>query len=121
MNWQRLRLSFYFAWEGLKDAYKNEQNFKLHLAAGSIVVGAGFFFKVSQFEWLVLIAVITGILSLELVNTAIERSIDLITSDRHPLAKKAKDASAAAVFLFSLGAVIIGIVIFIPKILTWLL
>ena len=66
---------------------------------------------------MILLFLIGGMLSLELMNTAIERAVDLITKDYHPLAKAAKDAAAGAVFVYALLSVIIGLIIFIPKII----
>ncbi|TDL35475.1 diacylglycerol kinase family protein [Jeotgalibacillus sp. S-D1] len=114
---RKLAASFRYAWEGVKDVWINEQNFKIHSFTAALMILLGFFFKLAIMEWIVLLMVIAIVLSLEVMNTAIERSVDLITASRHPLAKKAKDASAAAVFLFACGAAVIGMLIFLPKII----
>ena len=68
-------------------------------------------------EWAILALTIGLVISCELINTAIEAVVDLVTEDYHPLAKVAKDTSAAAVFIFAIVAVIVGIIIFLPKII----
>ncbi len=70
----------------------------------------------SAIEWMFISFAICGVLALELVNTAIERVVDLVTKDIHPLAKQAKDVAAGAVLLYAILSVIIGCIIFLPKI-----
>ncbi|KIL46034.1 diacylglycerol kinase family protein [Jeotgalibacillus campisalis] len=118
MNPKRLLHSFLYAWEGVKDVAKHEQNFKIHLFSTAVVIFAGIYLQISTIEWLIILFAIAGVLAMELMNTAIERAVDLVTTDTHPLAKKAKDASAAAVFIFAAGAGAAGVIIFLPKLLT---
>lgn len=115
MDARRLISSFRFAWNGVSDVWRNEQNFRLHVIVTLVMIVLAVIFDLSKNEWLILIIVIAGVLALELMNTAIERSVDLITSEQHPLAKRAKDASAAAVLIFAISAAIVGAIIFIPK------
>ncbi len=68
-------------------------------------------------EWAILILTIGLVISCELINTAIEAVVDLITEEYHPLAKVAKDTSASAVFIFAIVAVVVGLIIFLPKII----
>ncbi len=72
------------------------------------------FFSVSATEWVLLLLVMGGVLTAETLNTAIERTVDLVTEDFHPLAKRAKDIGAASVFIFCIIAIIIGAIIFVP-------
>ncbi|MDG5470848.1 diacylglycerol kinase family protein [Jeotgalibacillus sp. ET6] len=118
MNLKRLVSSFRYAWDGVKDVAKHEQNFKIHLLSAGAVALAGWYLQISVVEWLFILFAVTGVLAMELMNTAVERAVDLITSDPHPLAKKAKDASAAAVFVCAAGAGVSGSIIFLPKIFT---
>lgn len=111
---QRLLLSLRFAGNGLKLAV-TEPNMRVHFAAGIIVSAAGFIFSLTRLEWCVIVVTIAGILSLEMVNTAIEKTVDLVTDEYKPLAKMAKDLAAGAVLLFACAAVVIGLIIFIPK------
>lgn len=90
---------------------------RIHLLAAIIVVVSGFFFSITNVEWMVLILVIAITIALELVNTAIENAVDLITTQEHPVAKAAKDIAAGAVLIFCIASVGIGLIIFIPHII----
>ncbi len=105
------------ALDGINYTANNERNFKIEIAFAFIVTIMGFILKISILEWTILVLTMAMVLSLELVNTAIERSVDLVTKDYRELAKVAKDASAGAVLVMSMFSVIIGILIFLPKIL----
>ncbi len=109
--------SFTYPIKGLKYAYKNEQNLVVDVGVALLVIIFGFIFRVSTMEWAILVLTIGLVISCELINTAIEAVVDLVTEDYHPLAKVAKDTSAAAVFIFAIVAVIVGIIIFLPKII----
>ena len=109
--------SFTYPIKGLKYAYKNEQNLVVDVGVALLVIIFGFIFRVSTMEWAILVLTIGLVISCELINTAIEAVVDLVTDDYHPLAKVAKDTSAAAVFIFAIVAVIVGIIIFLPKII----
>ena len=111
----RLFKSFKYAYEGLKYAFKYEQNILVHFSATILVIIAGIFFKISMTEWLVLTLIIGLVIATELINTSIEATIDLVTKEVHPLAKVAKDTAAAAVLIFGITALIIGLIIFVPK------
>ena len=111
----RLFKSFKYAYEGLKYAFKYEQNILVHFLATILVIIAGIFFKISMAEWLVLTLIIGLVIATELINTSIEATIDLVTKEVHPLAKVAKDTAAAAVLIFGITALIIGLIIFVPK------
>ena len=115
---KKLINSFTYPIKGLKYAYRNEQNLTVDVGISILVLIASFIFKLELTEWVVVIFTIGAVISLELVNTAIEAAIDLVTEEYHPLAKVAKDTSAAAVFVMAVVAVIIGIVIFLPKVIS---
>jgi len=112
--------SFAFAITGIKMALRTERNMRIHLSVSVLVIFCAAFFSISKIEWLFILIAIGGIFSLELINTAIERVVDLITAEYHPLAKQAKDVAAGAVFIYSIMAVIIGIIIFLPHVLNLL-
>ncbi|MFC4320819.1 diacylglycerol kinase family protein [Litchfieldia salsa] len=118
-EWSRLINSFGFALNGLKNAIMKERNLQIHISVAVLVVILGAFFQLSYSDWALLVIVIGGMFTLELVNTSIERLVDLVTMEFHPLAKLAKDISAAAVFVFSLTAVVVGFLIFYPYMLEW--
>jgi undecaprenol kinase len=107
--------SFRYAYQGLIHASKGERNFRFHLFAAFIVMIAGIFSGISMIEWIILILCISGMLSLELINSAIERVVDLASPEIHDFAKQAKDMGAAAVLVFACASAIIGILIFLPK------
>jgi len=108
--------SFSYAWEGIIEAFKNEPNFKIHLVFAALAITAGFVLKISSQEWTTLILTVSAVITLELINTAIEALVDITSPKISRLAKTAKDVSAAAVLITSLGALIIGLIIFLPKI-----
>ena len=107
--------SFGYASEGISHAFKSERNFRVHIIAATIVVVASILTGLSMFEWLIILVLIGGMLALEMVNSAIERTVDAITVNRNPLAKQAKDLAAGAVFIFAITSAVIGLFIFIPK------
>lgn len=112
--------SFSYAITGILTALKQERNMRIHLVSSLVVVGASLFFSISATEWLFILFAIGGMFALELVNTAIERVVDLAAAEYHPLAKQAKDVAAGAVFIYAILSVTIGIIIFFPYFLTLL-
>ncbi|WP_035661486.1 diacylglycerol kinase family protein [Halalkalibacter akibai] len=116
-GFKRLLRSFMYATHGLMYVVKNEQNMQIHLIVTVISLIAAFLLQLPLLHWVILLLVIAGMLSLEIMNTAIERTVDLVTEEYHPLAKRAKDISAAAVFVYCIFAVVIGLIIFIPSII----
>ena len=109
--------SFSYPIKGLRYAYKNEQNLAVDVGIALIVAIFGFIFRINKYEWAILVLTIGLVISCELINTAIEAVVDLVTEEYHPLAKVAKDTSAAAVLVFAMVAVIVGLIIFVPKII----
>lgn len=109
--------SFQYPIKGLRYAYKNEQNLAVDVGMALLVLIFGFLFKINKYEWAILMLTIGLVISCELVNTAIEAVVDLVTEEYHPLAKVAKDTSAAAVLIFAVIAVIVGLIIFLPKVI----
>lgn len=108
--------SFKYSIQGLCYAYKNEQSMLIHFIVSILGILMGFVFNVSHTEWAIIFIAIGVTLASELINTAIEATVDLITLEINPLAKIAKDCGSAATFVFSIIAGIIGIIIFVPKI-----
>ena len=106
--------SFGYAFEGIRTGILKERNMKIHCLAVILVTAAGTFLGLSAVEWCICLLLFALVISLELVNTAVEAVVDLVTEERKPLAKIAKDTAAGAVLFDSLAAVIIGCIIFIP-------
>lgn len=117
---KRLKRSFKYAIKGVEHALKNEKNFLVHMTVAIVVTISGVVFRLNQVEWLFIIICIFGMLALELINSAIERTVDLITLEKKPLAKQAKDLAAAAVLIYAIMTVVIGLIIFLPKVITLL-
>lgn len=103
---------FSFALDGLTAAYRLEQSFRIQLAVSVAIVFAGSVLGLTQIEWLFLITAIGVVLSLELLNTMIEKMLDLLHPARHDSVKLIKDVSAAAVLISSLAAAIVGLLVF---------
>ena len=108
--------SFKHAIQGIYHNTKAERNFRIQIICLVLVIACGFVFSITRFEWIVILLCSAGVLTLELMNTAIESTIDLITRERHPLAKKAKDVAAGAVLIWSIFSAVIGATIFMPYI-----
>ncbi len=108
------------ACHGVLYVAKNERNMKIHLFVLVCVLITGIILNISYFEWIICFILFALILSLEILNTAIEATIDLITEEIHPLAKIAKDCSAGAVFISAIFAAMIGLMIFVPKLLFYI-
>ena len=113
---KKLRNSFKYAFEGIGEAWKTEQNLKIHFVIMALVIIAGFMFKISAMEWIVCLLLFAIVISLELINTAIETTVDIAMPDINEKAKYAKDIAAGAVLFSAIIAVIIGLIIFLPKI-----
>lgn len=106
--------SFGFAWEGLRHTYRSQANFRIECWAALLALGAALLLRAP----LVPVALACAlVLSLELVNTALEAVVDLVSPARHPLAKAAKDAAAAAVLIASAGALLVAAGTLLPALL----
>lgn len=104
--------SFGYALEGFATAVKTERNIKVMLALGVVAVAVGFLLRLDWISWC-LIAVCCGlVIFAELCNTAMEAIVDLATQELHPLAKRAKDIAAASVYVLSITAAVIGLIVF---------
>ena len=118
---QKFRNALKHGFEGIGFVIKTQRNFRFQIVILLVVIFSGFFFSISLGEWLIILLISTIVLSLEIVNTAIEKAVDTSTNgDYSPHAKIAKDTAAGAVVLASLFSIIIGLIIFIPKIMRYL-
>ncbi|WP_251555022.1 diacylglycerol kinase family protein [Neobacillus muris] len=108
--------SFSYAAEGIKHGAIQERNMRFHICSGIAAVLLAYFFSITKTEWLVILIAIGGMFALELMNSAVERVVDMVTSEFHPLAKQAKDLAAGAVLVYALFCALIGIIIFWPYI-----
>jgi len=96
---------------------KNEPNFLIQIIIGLIAILMGILFSISSFEWLALALTISVVLILELINTSLEAIVDLVSPDAKEKARIAKDVAAAAVLISSITSIIVGIIIFLPRLL----
>lgn len=109
--------SFKYAMEGIIASFKSEKNMKIHVLAMLVVIIIGFILRLNLIEWSICIILFALVISGELFNTAIETIVDMVMPEKNDMAKLAKDVSAGAVFVLAIAAVVIGMVIFIPKIM----
>jgi undecaprenol kinase/diacylglycerol kinase (ATP) len=109
--------SFAFAFNGLKILLKEEHNSRIHLFFTICVLLASIYFNISTFEWIAIIFAIGFVITLEIINSVIENICDFISPEKNIQIKKIKDLSAAGVLVSSIIALIIGVIIFLPKIL----
>ena len=114
---KKLKNSFKYAGQGIKSAFKTEQNLKIHFIITAIAIILGIILKLSFTEWAICFLLFGFVITAELMNTAIEVTVDLAMPDINEKAKLAKDIAAGAVLVSSIVAILIGIAIFLPKIL----
>lgn len=113
---KRLR-SFKYAFNGLRILIREEHNSWIHITIASLTLVAGFVLKISHSEWIAIVLCIGLVVSLELVNSAIENIADFVSPERNEEIKRIKDLSAAAVLIAAIISAIIGIIIFLPKVI----
>jgi undecaprenol kinase/diacylglycerol kinase (ATP) len=113
--------SFSLAISGLRVAIKNEPNLRIHLTIAFLAVILAAFLKFNSNEWIILFFTIAFVLILELINTSLEALVDLVSPEIRYKAKIAKDVSAAAVLISAILSIIIGVILFLPKIFNILL
>jgi diacylglycerol kinase len=108
--------SFSYAWSGIKSVLKIEHNTWIHLFLTISAIALGIVLKLATAEWATLIIVTAMVWMAELFNTCIEKIMDFLSTESHPQIKLIKDMAAAAVLIASIAALIVGAIIFIPKI-----
>lgn len=111
------KIGFRFALNGIRWAFKHQVNVKIHAYIIILVVLLGLLANLKAAEWLFIISAIFSVLITEMVNTSIEQATDAITKNSNPTIGLSKDLAAGAVLLSALYASIVGIIIFLPKIL----
>mgnify|MGYP001053514574 FL=1 len=106
--------SFGYAWKGIRCCVGKEQNLSFHLIVTVLTIIAGFLLDITRTDWMIVILCIGVVIAAELFNTAIEKLVDLVSPERHPIAGQAKDIAAGAVLVCAATAAIIGLIVFIP-------
>ena len=114
---KKIRNSFKYAIEGIWTSFKTERNMKIHIFIMILVIIAGIILKINKSEWIICIILFAIVIGSELFNTSIETIVDMVMPKKNEKAKIAKDVSAGAVLVVAIGAAIIGLVIFVPRIL----
>lgn len=109
--------SFRYAFAGIRYLLWTQRNAKIHTAIGIVAVGFGFLLRIERTEWIALALTIVMVLAAEGVNTSVEAAVDLASPELHPLAKIAKDVGAGTVLLTAIGAVVVGLLMFLPRLL----
>ena len=105
-------MSFRYAIEGIISAIKSEAHLRFHIVVAKLIAVFAYFYGITKAEWAILTLCIFAVISAELVNTAIERTVDTATAEILPSAKLAKDAAAGAVLVLCIGAVLVGVYLF---------
>lgn len=111
MKNKNLRDSFQNAWAGIKYALTTQRNIKIHISAAVIVLILCWLLEVSRLDFLFIVVAIALVFTAEMVNTAVEKTVDLFMSTYHPLAKIAKNVAAGAVLIAAVNAVITGLLV----------
>ena len=118
---KKIKNSFKYAIEGIWTSFKTERNMKIHIFIMILVIIAGIILKIDKLEWIICITLFAIVIGSELFNTSIETIVDMVMPEKNEKAKIAKDVSAGAVLVVAIGAAIIGLVIFVPRILNILI
>ena len=109
--------SFKYAFQGLATSFKTERNMRIHIVIMTLVIVAGILFKITALDWIICIILFAIVIAGELFNTAIETVVDMYIPYKNEKAKIAKDVAAGAVLVLAIGSAIIGLIIFVPKII----
>ena len=113
---KKLINSFKYAIQGILSSFKTERNMKIHIFVMILIIIAGVILKINKYEWIACILCFAIVISGELFNTAIETVVDMVMPYKNDKAKIAKDIAAGAVLTLAIGAAVIGVIIFVPKI-----
>ncbi|HEX8597227.1 MAG TPA: diacylglycerol kinase family protein [Chloroflexia bacterium] len=109
--------SFVFAFAGLFYVFRTQRNFRIHIAIALVMALVGWLLGLTLTEWAVLGVMVIVVLAAEMTNTMVEALVDLVSPGYHPLAKVSKDVAAGVVLLTAIGAVVVGLLVFGPKLL----
>ena len=112
--------SFSYAAEGIGYALKTQRNMRFHAVAAVMVIAAAALLQLTWQRWLFLLVAITMVMAAELLNTAVEVVVDMVSPEPHPMAKAAKDTAAGAVLLTAIFAFVVAIIVFYQPVAAWL-
>jgi diacylglycerol kinase len=111
-----LFMAFLYAWDGVVYSVKTQRSMKIHIVAALLAASLAWYYKISATETILLVLTIGGMIAAEMINTAIEAIVDMVSPDFHPLAKAAKDAAAGAVLTLAVASLIIGYILFFHRV-----
>ena len=114
---KRLINSFGYALRGIYSAFKTEQNLVIHSVIMILVILLGIYLKISNIEFCIIILTIGLVIGMEMINTSVEYTVDMAMPSIHPLAKMAKDIASGAVLVTAIAAIVVGLIIFLPKLI----
>ena len=117
MKNKKLINSFKYAFKGIGSAFWTERNMKIHVSIMLLVIIMGIIFKISKLEWIICVCWFSIVIGGEMFNTAIEQVVNIAMPKKDERAKLAKDISAGGVLVFAIGSAIVGLIIFLPKII----
>ena len=109
--------SFSYAFAGLRVLFREEHNSWIHAVAAVLAIAMGFLFRISPTEWIAVVIVIGMVFAAEIINSSIERCADFVKAERDDRKRDIKDLGAAAVLVSAIAAAVVGIIIFLPKII----
>ena len=109
--------SFSYAFAGLRVLFREEHNARIHAVAAVLAIAMGFLFRISPMEWIAVVIVIGMVFAAEIINSSIERTADFVKAERDDRKRDIKDLGAAAVLVCAISAALVGIIIFLPKII----
>ena len=116
-SWKKRLKSFKYAFNGLKILIREEHNARIHIVIAICVLVAGLVFEISGSEWIAVTLCIGMVIGLEMINSAIENLADFVLPEQHDRIKKVKDLAAGAVLFVAVVAVVVGLIVFVPKFL----
>lgn len=111
--------SFYYAFRGLLILFRSQKNARIHLFFFLLVICGGFIFKITAFEWTLILLCSGLVIAAEAVNTALEKLADSVHPDHNAGIGESKDIAASAVLITAIAAILVGLIIFIPKLVSW--
>ena len=112
--------SFVYAFAGISVLIREEHNAWIHCVAAVAAVTLGFLFDITPGEWTAVVIVIAMVFSAEAVNSAIERTADFVKAERDDRKRDIKDLAAGAVLICAVGAAVVGVIIFLPYLITFI-
>jgi diacylglycerol kinase len=116
-SWKERGNSFGYAFNGLKAVFRTEHNTWIHFGLTVVALVLGFVLEISRGEFIAIVLSMSMVWTAEIFNTAIEKTMDFISKERHPQIKLVKDLAAAAVLVSAIAALVVGAIIFLPKLL----